>query len=156
MQNVLSHVSDRSSHLTGKRRIFFNFQRSVNFGPWRLYRPRLRRHSWRICFVYICWSESWSDLVWYLGLSDRQSDPEHHCWTFVGFYALNWSVRPQSPPRCCHLGSYFKRLKSSAVRPLACNGYYRARFIAMSKLGGDVDQPWLMSKYDVVHKTGST
>ena len=27
MQNVLNHVSDRSSHLTGKCRIFFNFRR---------------------------------------------------------------------------------------------------------------------------------
>ena len=25
-----------------------------------------------------------------------------------------------------------------------------------SKLGGDVEQPWLTSKYDVIHKTGST
>jgi len=24
------------------------------------------------------------------------------------------------------------------------------------QLGGDVEQPWLMSKYDVIHKTGST
>jgi len=24
------------------------------------------------------------------------------------------------------------------------------------QLGGDVDQPWLMSKYDVIHKTGNT
>ena len=23
------------------------------------------------------------------------------------------------------------------------------------QLGGDVEQPWLMSKYDVIHKTGS-
>ena len=24
------------------------------------------------------------------------------------------------------------------------------------QLGGDVEQPWLMSLYDVIHKTGST
>ena len=24
------------------------------------------------------------------------------------------------------------------------------------QLGGDVEKPWLMSKYDVIHKTGST
>ena len=24
------------------------------------------------------------------------------------------------------------------------------------QLGGDVEQPWLVSKYDVIHKTGST
>jgi len=36
-------------------------------------------------------------------------------------------------PRCCHLGSYFKRPKSSSVRPLACNWYYCAQFIAKPK-----------------------
>jgi len=33
-------------------------------------------------------------------------------------------------PRCCHLGSYFKRPKSSPVRSLACNWYYCAQLIA--------------------------
>jgi len=33
-------------------------------------------------------------------------------------------------PRCCHLGSCFKRPKSSPVRPSACNWYYCAQFIA--------------------------
>jgi len=36
-------------------------------------------------------------------------------------------------PRCCHLGSYFKRPKSSPVRPLSCNWYYCAQFIAKPK-----------------------
>jgi len=36
-------------------------------------------------------------------------------------------------PRCCHLGSYFKRPKSSPVRPLACNWYYCAQFITKPK-----------------------
>jgi len=36
-------------------------------------------------------------------------------------------------PRCCHLGSYFKRPKSSPVCPLACNWYYSALFIAKPK-----------------------
>ena len=36
-------------------------------------------------------------------------------------------------PRCRHLGSYFKRPKSSPVRPLACNWYYCAQFIAKPK-----------------------
>jgi len=36
-------------------------------------------------------------------------------------------------PRCCHLGSYFKRPKSSPVRPSACNWYYCAQFIAKPK-----------------------
>jgi len=31
------------------------------------------------------------------------------------------SHRTQTPPPCCHLRSYFKRPKSSPVRPLACN-----------------------------------
>ena len=62
-------------------------------------------------------------------------------------------------PPCFHLGSYFKRPKSSPVRPLACNWYYCTHFIAKPKalqLGGDVEQTWLMSKYDAIHKTGST
>jgi len=36
-------------------------------------------------------------------------------------------------PRCCRLGSYFKRPKSSRTRPLACNWYYCAQFIAKPK-----------------------
>jgi len=35
--------------------------------------------------------------------------------------------------QCYHLGSYFKRPKSSPVRPLACNWYYCAQFIAKPK-----------------------
>ena len=35
------------------------------FGPRRLlYCRKLRRHSQRLRFVYICFSESWRDLVW--------------------------------------------------------------------------------------------
>ena len=78
MQNVLNHVSDRSSRLTGKRGSSSNSglllaekrkkksQRSVHGS----YYTNLR-HSWRICFVYIC--ESWSDLVWYSGLRPKFS-----------------------------------------------------------------------------------
>ena len=36
-------------------------------------------------------------------------------------------------PRRCQLGSYFKRPKCSPVRPLACNWYYCAQFIAKPK-----------------------
>jgi len=44
------------------------------------------------------------------------------------------STRPQTPlPVCCHLESYFKRPKSSPVRPLACNWYYSAQFVAKPK-----------------------
>ena len=59
------------------------------------------------------------------------------------------------------VGSYFKRPKSSPVCPLACNWlallhtvYSQAQgcVCAALQLGGDVEQPWLMSKYDVVHK----
>jgi len=51
------------------------------------------------------------------------------------------------------------------VSPLARNGYSYAPFIANSKaafmlcfrqLGGHVELPWRMRKYDVIHKTGST
>ena len=34
-------------------------------------------------------------------------------------------------PRCCHLGSYYKRSKSSPVCPSDCNWYYCAHFIAI-------------------------
>ena len=71
---------------------------------------------------------------------------------------IDHSLRP--PPRCCQLGSYCKRPKSSPVRSFACNWYYCAQFIAKPKaacaLRGNIEQPWLMSKYDVIHKTGST
>ena len=33
----------------------------------------------------------------------------------------NAAIDRRLRPRCCHLGSYFKRPKSSPVRPLACN-----------------------------------
>jgi len=64
-------------------------------------------------------------------------------------------------PRCCHLGSYFKRPKGSPVRPLACSWllprtvYSQAQGCVCTALqqGGDVEQPWLMGKYDVIHKT---
>jgi len=66
--------------------------------------------------------------------------------------------------RCCHLGSYFERPKSSPVRPLACNWYYCAQLVYSQaqdcvctalQLGGDIKQSWFMIKYDVIHKTGS-
>jgi len=68
-------------------------------------------------------------------------------------------------PLVFHLGSYFKRRKSSPVRPLTCNWYYCAQFIAKSKAAcalpfsgaaSSSSLGWLMSKYDVIHKTGST
>ena len=52
-----------------------------------------------------------------------------------------------------------------SVSQLACNEYSYMPFIAKSKaacglcfhqLGGHVELPWLMCKYDVIHKTGST
>ena len=36
-------------------------------------------------------------------------------------------------PRCCHLGSYFKRPKSRSVRPFACNWCYCAQVTAKPK-----------------------
>ena len=39
-------------------------------------------------------------------------------------------------PRCCHLGSYFKRPQSSSVRPFACNWCYCAQVIAKPKAAG--------------------
>ena len=45
-------------------------------------------------------------------------------------------------PRCCHLGSYFKRPKSSPVRPFACNWYYCAQFIAKPKAARALRFSW--------------
>ena len=63
-------------------------------------------------------------------------------------------------PRCCHPGSYFKRPKCSSLRPLVilrtvCS-QAQGCVCAALQLGGDVEQPWLTSKHDVIHKTGST
>ena len=61
-------------------------------------------------------------------------------------------------PRCCHQGSYLEHPKNSSAhftaKPKAACAL---RFSwAATQLGGDVEQPWLMSKYDVIHKSGST
>ena len=67
------------------------------------------------------------------------------------------SHKPQTPSAVLPPGggAYFKRPKSSPVRPLACNWYYCAQLIAKPKaarallqLRGDVEQLRLMSKYD--------
>jgi len=54
MQNILKHVSDQLSYLTGKCRRKFSV-----FGLWWCY-------WWRICLF--TFSKNWSDLVWYVGL----------------------------------------------------------------------------------------
>jgi len=46
-------------------------------------------------------------------------------------------------PRCCHLGSYFKRPKSSPVRLLACNWHYCAQFIAKPKAASALCFSWV-------------
>ena len=53
-------------------------------------------------------------------------------------------------PRCCQLRSFLKRLKSRPERPLACNWYYCAPFIAKPKdahalrsVRRDAEQLWL-------------
>ena len=75
------------------------------------------------------------------------------------------SHRPQTLPPLLPTGKLFEAPKSSPVRPLACNWYYCAQFIAKPKVACAlrfswaatyVEQPWLMSKYDIIHKTGST
>ena len=65
---------------------------------------------------------------------------------------------------CCHLGSYFKRPKSSPARPSACNWYYCAQSIARPKAACALRLSWAatlsnlgwMTEYDVTRKTGST
>ena len=52
------------------------------------------------------------------------------------------SHRPQTPPQCCHLRSYFKRPKSSPVLPLACNWYYCVQLIAKPKAACALHFSW--------------
>jgi len=68
-------------------------------------------------------------------------------------------------PRCCHPESYYKRARKvvPCVRwpPTGITAhslYSQAQGCVCTalQLGGDVEQPWLMSIYDVIHKTGST
>ena len=77
-------------------------------------------------------------------------------------YCHKYSTRPLQPsrPRPRHPKS-----TPVSVSPLARNWYSYASFIAKSKaaywlcfhqLGGHVEPPWLMCKYDVIHKSGST
>ena len=48
-------------------------------------------------------------------------------------------------PRCCYLGSYFKRPKSSPVRSLACNWYYCAQFTAKPKAACALRFSWAVT-----------
>ena len=57
--------------------------------------------------------------------------------------------RPQTPPPCCHPGSYCKRTKSSPVRPLACNWYYCAQFIAKPKDAYALRFSWAATSSDL-------
>ena len=72
-----------------------------------------------------------------------------------------YSTRPLRPSR----PRPRRRLNSRPVSPLACNGYSYSPFIAKPKaarglcfrqLGGHVELPRLMRKYDVIRTTGST
>ena len=55
------------------------------------------------------------------------------------------SHRPQTTPRCCQMGSYFKRPKSRFMHPLACNWYYCARFIANPKAACALRFSWAVT-----------
>jgi len=57
-------------------------------------------------------------------------------------------------PRCCHLGSYFKRPSVGLQLLLLRTAYSQTQGCVCTalQLGGDVEQPWHMSKYDVNHK----
>jgi len=77
--------------------------------------------------------------------AERQTDtrPMLHVWRYGRDQRNNEATTKRTSnkadidcrlrPRCCLLGSYFKRPKSSQVRPLACNGYYCAQFITKPK-----------------------
>ena len=56
-----------------------------------------------------------------------------------------------------------EKIRPVTVSPLASNGYSDVLFVAKAacelcfhELGGHVELRWLMPKYDVIHKTGST
>jgi len=85
---------------------------------------------------------------------DQHADrPDRHCSVCSNKAATDRRLRP----RCCHPGSYFKRPKSSPVRPLTLQPVLLRTVYCQTQgclctalqLGGDVEQPWLMSKYDV-------
>ena len=59
-------------------------------------------------------------------------------------------------PRCCHQGSYFKRPKSSPVRPLACNWYYCAEFIAKPKAACALRLSWAATSSNLGLRTSMT
>ena len=66
-------------------------------------------------------------------------------------------------PWCCHQAVASSAQKSRPVRPLACNWYCCAPFIAKPKAAHalhsvrhDVEQPRLTCKYDIIYETGST
>jgi len=86
MQNVLNHVSDWSSNLTGKRyekipvictdwlinskcrALFLSFlSMAVTIPHW----ATTSFMTYFFCLLYICLSESWSDLVGYFGLRKK-------------------------------------------------------------------------------------
>jgi len=76
-------------------------------------------------------------------------DPEGTCKKNFFFISL-----------CCRLGSYFKRPKTVLCvlqLVLLRTVYSQAQGCVYTalQLSGDVEQSWLMSKYDVIHKTGS-
>jgi len=64
----------------------------------------------------------------------------------------NKAVRPidhRLRPRCCLLGSYVKRPKSSPVRPLACSWYYCAQLIAKPKAACALRLSWAATSSNV-------
>ena len=76
------------------------------------------------------------------------------------------SHRPQTPPPVLPPGKLLSAPEKYIV-PCVCYSlqlvllrtvYSQAKGCVCTalQLGGDVEHPWLMSKYDVIHKTGST
>ena len=77
--------------------------------------------------------------------------------TLIAYYINKAVVDRRLRPRCCHLESYIKRPISSPVRlqlALLHTFYSQAQGCVCTalQLGGDVEQSWLTSKYDVIHK----
>jgi len=57
-------------------------------------------------------------------------------------------------PRCCHMGSYFKRPETQLVLLRTVYSQAQGCVCTVLQLPGDVKQALFMNKYDVIHRTG--
>jgi len=95
--------------------------------------------------IILAHSRSLYSTTWFLKYASGQTDRHAHWNTPLPCLCIdinNAVIDRRLRPRCCHLGSYFTRPKSSPVRPLACNRYYCAPFIAKPKAACELRFSW--------------